>query len=92
MNVMDFTEKDYETLAEALVAWESAPIGDGMTQSLISAIMGGGGKAAMEKEMHAAAQKKKQRISIAIVLKAKVELARQAAQAAAIQASEGRES
>jgi hypothetical protein len=88
---MEFTEKDWEMIAQAVAEWETSPMIEGAFGSLVDG-------AFISKEdrprqiaatMDAAKKKADGRRNIAIILKAKIELARQAAQAEAIDAAGG---
>ena len=84
----DFTEKDFELLAEALEAWKREPIEKKMNGSLITAMLGGGSneerERRMKSEMDKAENESAGRKRIAILLAAKLELARQECQAKGI--------
>ncbi len=95
MSDLTLTEKDFEMLLEAIDAWASAPFADSIPESLMAGVLGPGDRSAREAGVRAimskGAEASKFRRGVAIILKAKVELARQAAQSAAIEAAKGKE-
>ncbi len=92
MSDLDFTEKDFELLLEALDAWESQPIDTGMANGLMAMMMIGADQTrdargnALKGTMDQAIEKKRHRSQMVIILKAKVEVARQKLQQAGIAA------
>jgi hypothetical protein len=92
--MMEFTEKDYELLAEALGAWESEPGNKDLIALTMTGLLGVavGKSPPTEKEVddrrRVADGKIAARKQMTIILRAKIELARQAAQAAAIAAAD----
>jgi len=90
MPLDELAEKDFEILLEAVEAWESAPVDRSFMPAILAGMIGGGkGESMADKHMQQGQDKARARKGIAIILKAKLELARQAAQAAAIEKAGG---
>ena len=91
-NLGDFTEKDWEALSEALDAYESQPREVAISTAMVEVI--GSSRERASSIVQAAMDKAKAEQAVrkrtTILLRAKVELARQAAQAAAIEAAAGK--
>lgn len=92
---MDLTEKDYELLLDALDAWERQPATQALSDStlrILTRIAMGRFEQLSEEKMRADIQASRtksdqesfKRKRLSILLRAKVEIARQAAQQAAI--------
>jgi hypothetical protein len=91
MNPMELTEKDFELLAEAISAWLSHPILAGTVEVVSRGMyLSPEKRELLSKEViEAAIKTSAARKKLGIILAAKIELARQAAQDAAINAAEG---
>ncbi|HEX8309857.1 MAG TPA: hypothetical protein VF614_00980 [Chthoniobacteraceae bacterium] len=83
------TEKDYELLMEAIGAWEARPYSDMLSKAVINGMLGKGSEEDHRRLTQDAEDQGRSRKSLTIVLKAKLEIARQKLQAESIEAAKG---